>query len=94
MALIVIVLAGCSERPPPRVIPKTAAEQEVLSLADQFVESKKLADYHTPIEIAPGSDPQTYVVTYFTRKEEMALLGSAQLIVDLSNKEVELVMRD
>ena len=94
MAMVVIAVTGCSERPPPRVIPKTAIEREVLSLADQFVESNKMADCHTPIEIAPGSDPQTYVVTYFTRKEEMALLGPAQLIVDLSSKEVELVMRD
>jgi hypothetical protein len=94
MAAILLVIAGCSERPPPRVIPMTAAEREVLLLADQFVVSKKLTDYHTPLEIAPGSEPQTYVVTYFTREEEMALLGPAQLIVDLSSKEVELVMRD
>jgi hypothetical protein len=94
MAAILLIIAGCSEQPPPRVIPTTAAEREVLLLAGQFVASKKLADYHTPIEIAPGSDPQTYVVTYFTRKEELALLGPAQLIIDLSSKEVELVMRD
>jgi hypothetical protein len=94
MAVILIVLVGCSERPPPRVIPKTATEREVLSLADQFVESNKMVDYATPIEIAPGNDPQTYVVTYFTRKEEMALLGPAQLIVNLSSKQVEPVMRD
>jgi hypothetical protein len=94
MAVVVIAITGCSERPPPRVIPKTATEREVLLLADQFVESNKMVDYATPIEIAPGNEPQTYVVTYFTRKEEMALLGPGQLIVDLSSKKVEPVMRD
>jgi hypothetical protein len=94
MAVVVIAIAGCSERPPPRVVPETSAEREVLLLADQFVASQKMVECSTPIEIAPGREPETYVVTYFTPEDEIALLGPRQLVVDLSSKEVEGVARE
>jgi hypothetical protein len=93
--LLVGLTAGCRESSPStpsspsRVVPANETERQVLELASQHVPP----DWDTPIAIAPGDEEGTYVVTYWTPKDEIPLLGERQVIVNPATKTVEFVPR-
>ena len=98
-SLLLAAPAGCgrssssstpsSPRSVARVVPANETERKVLELASQHVPP----DWNTPIAIAPGDEEGTYVVTYWTPKDEIPLLGERQLIVNPATKTVEFVPR-
>ena len=61
------------ERPPPPIVPQTETERSVLRIAKQFVQTRS-TDFAVPIAIDPRADGNTFAVTYWTPRRELAWL--------------------
>lgn len=87
---VAVALAIC-DRPPRPLIPATDIEKRVLAIASQRVGRM---DWKVPVNIAPGTRSRTFVVTYWTPRREVKILGTRVVIVNVEDETVEVPMRD
>lgn len=69
------------ERPPKPLVPTNAIEQQVLKLVEQDMPSN--AEKWVPVSINLEQDTESYLVSYWTPKKELRLLGPRQARVKL-----------
>lgn len=69
------------ERPPKPLVPSTAIERHVLKLVEN--DTPSIAKAWVPISIRLESDGESYLVTYWTPRKELHLLGLRQARVNL-----------
>jgi hypothetical protein len=82
-------------QPPRPMVPATERERRILKLASDFVASRGVTDFAVPISIKPSYKKDgTVVVTYWTPRREIRMLGNRQVIVDPESESVQIVMRD